>query len=98
MELFQKKFFLDLREKTLKNILLRLSRTNLVSRPVHTNPGTFETAYFYLDESAFQSHETSESAHRTRIFLRPLCKVRVRGRRIRTFPFSSDSTYDTDTF
>ena len=40
------------------------------------NPDIFQTAKFmFLCESAFRPHETSESAHRNGIFLKPLSRV-----------------------
>ena len=37
-------------------------------------PDTFENAYFFY-ESALCPHETGESAHRNRIFLKPLSRI-----------------------
>ena len=42
---------------------------------VHKNPDVFEIAYFFLHQSTFRPHETSESAHRNHFFLRPLSTV-----------------------
>ena len=44
-----------------------------LKRELHMNPKTKKQ--FFLHESAFCSHETSESAHRNRIFLKPLSRV-----------------------
>ena len=44
--------------------------------PVYTNPDTFQSADFFY-ESVFRPHETSESAHRNRIFLKPLAISRI---------------------
>ena len=43
---------------------------------VHKNPDVFEIAYFFfLHQSTFRPHETSESAHRNHFFLKPLSTV-----------------------
>ena len=39
--------------------------------PVHTNPAIFETAFFFLHESAIRPQETSKSAIQNGILLKP---------------------------
>ena len=43
------------------NKSLKAKLPSVYEGPVHTNPDTFETAYFSLCESAFRPHETSET-------------------------------------
>ena len=45
----------------------------------------FLKPHIFLSESAFHPHETSESAHRNRIFLKPLSRVDFLIRRVRGF-------------
>ena len=53
--------------KTL-TLKIRLTNTQFMWGPGHTNPDIFETVLCLISELAFRPHETSESAHWNRIF------------------------------